>query len=157
MLARLCQVSLTGEWDQLETSIPSIPSIYKCVEIFRHMVDNAVVYLSHDWWWYGWSISQWQLRSLVKNNTNLNSLAAVWWARVLNSITIWLDTSIYFARQKNTTDCFRVAAMSRPLCREEQFSLLSQLLPAPNSPLPEALVVQGLQGTGKKRDCITVL
>merc|ERR1719362_1912195 len=36
-----------------------------------------------------------------------------------------------------------------PSCRDEQFSLLSQFLPAPNSPLPEALVVQGLQGTGK--------
>ena len=50
-----------------------------------------------------------------------------------------------------TTQYFRAMAIpstEKPSCRTDQFQLLSQYIPGPGYPLPEALVAQGLQGTG---------
>ena len=50
-----------------------------------------------------------------------------------------------------TTQYFRAMAIpstEKPSCRMDQFQLLFQYIPGPGYPLPEALVAQGLQGTG---------
>lgn len=55
------------------------------------------------------------------------------------------------SRYSKTTQYFRAMAIpstEKPSCRTDQFQLLSQYIPGPGYPLPEALVAQGLQGTG---------
>ena len=58
-----------------------------------------------------------------------------------------------------TTQYFRAMAIpsaEKPSCRTDQFQLLSQYIPGPGYPLPEALVAQGLQGTGMIKPLIGV-